>query len=66
MKKNPNIVDLCFEHEDIIYEDKTKNFLHPLLSICVLYDKLAWITTLTYSVSIKICEQGLWVMILTK
>lgn len=40
-KKKPNIVDLCFEHEDIIYEDKTKNFLHPLLSICVLYDKLA-------------------------
>lgn len=24
MKKKPNIVDLCFEHEDIIYEDKTK------------------------------------------
>lgn len=67
-KKNQqtNIIDLYFEHQDIIYEDKTKNFLHPLLSICVLYGKLAWIMTFIYIISLKMCEQELWVMVLSK
>lgn len=65
MEKKP-IVDLSFEHQDIICEDKIKKFLHPLLPICVLCGKLVWIMTFIYSISIKMCEQELWVMVLTK
>lgn len=39
MEKKP-IVALSFEHQDIICEDKIKNFLHLLLPICVLCGKL--------------------------